>query len=100
MPVPATPGNTVPAVGVVDGPLEQARVIEVAVTAVSTKVAVRPVLDTVAVIDTLPAAVPSVTCVFATPPVSVVAVAGDTLAAPPVTANDTDAPFTAAPFAL
>src|SRR5205085_10746950 len=64
------------------------------VPAVTTNVATSDVPATVAVIVTFPGAEPSVTCVFAWPAESVVVVAGDTLAAPLVTAKVTGAPFT------
>jgi hypothetical protein len=54
--------------------------------------ATRP--ETVAVTTTGPGVVPRMTFVVAAPPAFVVAVAGDTVALPWVTANVTEAPIT------
>src|SRR5690349_4686866 len=98
MPVPVTPGSTAPTAGVVGDPELHASEVCNWPT-VWTNVAVSAVPETVAVIETDPGVTPSVTCVFAWPAESVVAVAGETDAAPAVTAKLTVAPRIGAPFA-
>src|SRR6185436_13828757 len=87
-PVAVMPVTTAPTAGVCAALLEQASCV-VADPIVSTKLATSDVPLTVAVIVTLPGTVPSVTCVLAVPLVSVVALAGFSVAAPAVTANVT-----------
>jgi hypothetical protein len=95
-PVPLDNASTPPAATDCGPPLEQA-VVTVVVPAVNVNVDVRLVPAMVAVTTTLPTDEPSVTFDRAMPAVSVVAVAGDTEAAPLVTTNATLAPWMGSP---
>jgi hypothetical protein len=92
IPVPVSPGRTLPAPGVVGVVFEHA-VVMFDAPAVSAKKVTSDVPEMLAETETVPGDDPKVTWVFAWPVLSVVAVVGERVADPEVTLNVTAMPL-------